>query len=334
MATVRSALVTAWYRGSWWLLFLRPLEFLFRALAALRYGFYRSGVRRAWRAPKPLVVVGNITVGGTGKTPVVIALIEHLQAQGLNPGVVSRGYGATAGIYPHAVTAASTAADCGDEPLLIYQRTACPCVVAPDRVQAVQHLLANFNVDIVVSDDGLQHYALARDMEIAVLDEHRRLGNGFCLPAGPLREPAKRLRRVDYTLYRGSDDPLVGVTYRYQALVNLQSSETVAISPDRLGRDVHAYAAIGQPAQFFDELRNCGFTLDTHVFPDHHRYSYEDFSGTEDKPVIMTEKDAVKCRGLAGDNAWYVKISAQLPSAVKDAVVTLAQSAQPTQSTV
>ena len=324
MALEQSALVAAWYRGSLWLTLLRPLEFLFRALAMLRRGLYRWGFKSSWRSPKPVVVVGNITVGGTGKTPVVIALVEYLQANGLNPGVVSRGYGATNGIFPYAVNALSSAADCGDESLLIYRRTGCPCVVSPARASAVQHLLANFDVDIVLCDDGLQHYALARDLEIAVLDEERGVGNGWCLPAGPLREPPRRLNEVDYILYRGSEDAKNGVPYIAESLVNLSSGESLAISPEQLGEEVHAVAGIGQPSQFFQSLERAGFRVTGHTFGDHHKFVAEDFAQLLGKPIIMTEKDAVKCHDLVDTQAWYVRISARLPQAVKKAVLDLA----------
>jgi len=324
MAGVQSALVAAWYRGSWWLVLLRPLEFLFRSLAAIRRGLFLWGFKSVWRSPGPVVVVGNITVGGTGKTPVVIALVEYLQAQGVKPGVVSRGYGAARGEYPYLVTDQSSAADCGDEPLLIYRRTACPCAVAPDRVLAVQHLQDNFDVDIVLCDDGLQHYALARDLEIAVMDSQRRVGNGYCLPAGPLREPVARLKQIDHVLLRGSEDALKGVSYVVETLVNLHSGEERQVSPDELECDIHAVAGIGQPSQFFDMLDERGFSAERHVFADHHIYSPDDFSPLGGKAIIMTEKDAVKCRELAGANAWYLKISARLPEAVTHAVLQLA----------
>ena len=208
MAGAESALVTAWYQGAWWLYFLRPLEFFFRCVVALRKALYHTGFVKQFTPSKPVVVVGNITVGGTGKTPIVLALIEYLQSEGIRPGLVSRGYGASRSIFPHSVSQCSTAEDCGDEALLIYQRTSCPCVVSPLRVEAVRQLLSDFDVDVILSDDGLQHYALARHMEIAVLDEKRRIGNGFCLPAGPLREPASRLKNVDYVLYRGASSQI------------------------------------------------------------------------------------------------------------------------------
>ncbi|MBE9538869.1 MAG: tetraacyldisaccharide 4'-kinase, partial [Proteobacteria bacterium] len=190
----------------------------------------------------------------------------------------------------------------------------------------VQYLLEKYDVDIVLCDDGLQHYALARDMEIVVMDEQRRMGNGWCLPAGPLREPEKRLKQVDHILYRGSEDPQHGVSYRSQALVNLLSAEEIPLSPTQLGARVHALAGIGQPEQFFAGLERQGFTLCTHSFADHHSYSAEDFVQFIGKPIIMTEKDAVKCRQFVQRDAWYLKISAQLPDTVKTSVLNLAKS--------
>lgn len=329
MALEHSGLVAAWYNGSWWPVLLRPMEFLFRGVVATRRALFRAGLKAVWRCPKPVVIVGNITVGGTGKTPVVIALVEYLQGRGIKPGVVSRGYGATRGIFPRTVTGQSNAHDCGDEPLLIHRRTACPCVVAPDRVRAVQHLLDQFDIDIVLCDDGLQHYSLDRDMEIVVMDEQRRVGNGWCLPAGPLREPVSRLQRVDHVLYRGSTDPQRGVSYRTESLVNLLTGEEISFSPGQLGSSIHALAGIGQPSQFFSGLEQVGFTITRHVFADHYRYTADDFGHLLGKPIIMTEKDAVKCRDYVDADAWYLKISAQLPEAVKKSVLDLARTTNP-----
>jgi tetraacyldisaccharide 4'-kinase len=321
----QSELVTAWYTGAWWLWLLRPLEILFRCLVALRKGLYQQGILASYRPVKPVVVVGNITLGGTGKTPVVIALVEALQALGIQPGVVSRGYGGSAARYPYVVTDTSTVADCGDEPLLIYRRTGCPCVVAPSRPDAVCTLLEQYAIDVVLSDDGLQHYALCRDLEVAIVDAQAGYGNGFCLPAGPLREPVSRLQSVDYVLSRGSDDPACGVRYEPDCLVNLATGEERAASPESIGKSVYAVAGIGQPAQFFRTMEALGFQLEQQVFPDHYAYRQADFSELGDKPILMTEKDAVKCKEFASDNAWYLRINACLPQALTEAVVALAR---------
>jgi tetraacyldisaccharide 4'-kinase len=325
--TAEPALVTAWYAGAVWLWLLRPLELLYRLFILLRRWSFRTGLRTVYRAPVPVVVVGNITVGGTGKTPVVIALVEALQARGLRPGVVSRGYGAASGaVYPHRVGATSSAAECGDEPLLIYQRTGAPCVVAPDRPAAVRALLAAAPVDLVLCDDGLQHYALDRDFEIALLDAQRLLGNGFCLPAGPLREPARRLREVDWLLYRGGKDADTGAHYVSDGLLPLLT--TNASPPPAPGAAVHAVAGIGQPAQFFASVEAMGYRVSGHSFADHHAFVPGDFAKLSDRPVIMTEKDAVKCRAFAdlggtGATLWYLKISARLPAALVDRIAAL-----------
>jgi len=195
--------------------------------------------------------------------------------------------------------------------------------VAPHRVSAVQYLLDRFDIDVVLCDDGLQHYALERDMEIVVMDEQRRVGNGWCIPAGPLREPVRRLQQVDHILYRGSADPERGVSYRSENLVNIRTGEQVPLSPDQLGSNIHAVAGIGQPEQFFAGLEHLGFKLTRHVFGDHHNFTADDFVHLQGKPIIMTEKDAVKCREFVKTGAWYLKISAQLPEAVKASVLGL-----------
>jgi tetraacyldisaccharide 4'-kinase len=326
MNPLREKLVRAWYRGSRWLYLLRPLEVLFRWVAALRRALYRYGLLNIYRAPVPVVVVGNITVGGTGKTPVVISLVESLQHEGVRVGVISRGYGASGLASPHRVDAGSTVRQCGDEALVIHRRTGCPCVVAPSRAAAAVALLAQEQVDLLISDDGLQHYALERDLEIALLDSERDIGNGFCLPAGPLREPLARLQNVDYVLCRNGTDPEQAVHYTAAGLVNLASGEQRTAEPAALSGDIQAVAGLGQPAQFFDSLRRLGFNTLDHQFPDHHCYTDADFTGITGKPIIMTEKDAVKCVGLAGNDAWYLKISAQVPQAVTRAVIALARS--------
>ena len=321
-----SGLEAAWYRGSPWLWLLLPLEVLFRSVAAMRRWFYRSGLLSTYRAARPVVVVGNITVGGTGKTPVIIALVEALQAQGLNPGVVSRGYGASGDQFPHLVTSASNARQCGDEPLLIYRRTGVPCAVDPDRGRAVRALVEAHPVDLVLCDDGLQHYALQRDYEIALLDAQRGTGNGHCLPMGPLREPASRLGSVDRVLYRGSDNVTSGVGYRPVAWISVATGEERPLATFNDVEEAGAVVGIGQPNQFFATLEQLGIAFTRHVFPDHHQYVEEDFAPLGARTILMTEKDAVKCGNLAGPDAWYLRIDAQVPKEVVDEVAALARS--------
>ena len=323
MTSQGGGIEAAWYRGDRWLWMLRPLEWVFRLLSRLRRALYRANILGSYRAPLPVVVVGNITVGGTGKTPVVIALVEALQARGINPGVVSRGYGATGKVFPHILGPGSDAVQCGDEPLLIYRRTAAPCVVDPVRKRAAAAMLEHYTVDLLISDDGLQHYALQRDLEIAVVDAARLLGNGYCLPAGPLREPASRLETVDHVLYRGSDDAFNGVRYRPTAWINLDSGEERQVGAFKEAADVHALAGIGQPQQFFALLNELGIAFQPRVFADHHTYTATDFSGLAGQTILMTEKDAVKCGALAGPDAWYLRIDAHLPEAVVEAVAAL-----------
>jgi len=326
MSARDGGLEAAWYRGAPWLWLLLPLEGLFRLVAAVRRGLYRRGLLPSYRAPRPVVVVGNITVGGTGKTPVIIALVEALKARGLHPGVVSRGYGASGDEFPHRVSASSTAAQCGDEPLLIYQRTGVPCAVDPDRAAAVKALLAADSVDVVLADDGLQHYALQRDYELALLDAHRGTGNGHCLPVGPLREPVSRLDSVNRVLYRGGSDADSCVNYRPVAWVNLVSAEERPLPAFTGTEDTLAMAGIGQPAQFFASLESLGIGFEEKTFPDHHQYVAQDFAPFRERIILMTEKDAVKCRPLAGPDAWYLRIDASLPQVVVEEIAALARS--------
>lgn len=324
-----SRLERAWYEGAFWLCLLWPLEWLFRGAVALRRTLYRRGILRSYRAGVPVVVVGNITVGGTGKTPVVVALVEALQAAGLRPGVVSRGYGGNAPTYPHRLSDISRAGDAGDEPLLVYQRTGAPVVVDPLRARAVQAL--EQEVDIVICDDGLQHYALARDYEIAVLDAARGLGNGHCLPAGPLREPPARLAAVDALLRRGSDSPQEGVRYALDGVHRLDGGDHLPLDAFVAGGQCHAVAGIGQPQQFFDTLAAAGLEFAEHRFGDHHDFTAADFRGMAGQRIIMTEKDAVKCRAALPaqqlGEAWYLRIAAQLPRDLVDQVVAIARRA-------
>ncbi len=324
-----STLVKAWYHGAPWLWLLRPLEWIYRAVTAVRRAAYARGWLKVYRCPRPVVIVGNITAGGTGKTPVVVTLVEALQAAGLRPGVVARGYGGRAPSYPFVVDASSDPRDCGDEPLLIHVITACPVVVDPDRTAAARTLVEQFDVDLVISDDGLQHYALARDFELVLVDAERGLGNGWCLPAGPLRESAARLGSVDAVLYRGGSQPGAAFSYEPTELTRLVDGERCALNPEDIGSEVYAVAGIGQPEQFFAMLEAAGFTLRRSPFPDHHRFTPADFKDLTGLPIIMTEKDAVKCRGFAGPGAWSLGIRVDLPPAIVEAVRQVASADNP-----
>ncbi len=293
-------------------LLLAPLSLLFGLVAGTRRLAYRLGLRRVRRFPVPVIVVGNISVGGTGKTPLVIWLAEYLRQRGWNPGIVSRGYGGRAQHWPQQVRADSDTNSVGDEAVLLAAATGCPVCVGPDRPAAVEALLAHAGVDLVLSDDGMQHYALGRDLEIAVIDGVRRLGNRLLLPAGPLREPASRLGRVDMVVVNGGT-PAAG-----EYAMKLAQPTLASLRDDRpgdlrdfVGRRVHAVAGVGNPQRFFDLLSRLGIAVEPHPYPDHHAFEAADLQFDPPLPVLMTEKDAVKCRRLACRDCWVVRVRAQ-----------------------
>lgn len=300
----------------WW---TRPLAALYGAVTAARRAMYRCGWLRSERLPTPVIVVGNIVAGGAGKTPLAIALVEALRARGFKPGVVSRGYGGAARM-PMLLGAQPDPAIAGDEPALIRLRTGAPVAIGAKRAEAARLLLPE-GVDVIIADDGLQHYALARDVEICVVDGVRRFGNGRLLPAGPLREPASRLRGADFIVCNGGDAhdgeiPMRLVLGDAMDFATLATSSLVAFA----GTRVHAVAGIGHPPRFFDALRALGIDAVAHPFPDHHRYAATDLAFSDGLPVLMTEKDAVKCRALARDGWWSVPVRAELSTAFFDAV--------------
>ncbi len=269
-----------------------------------------------------MVVVGNIAVGGTGKTPLVVWLVRCLREHGYRPGVLCSGYGGTGGDWPRHVREDSDPAEVGDEAVLVAKRGGCPVVAGRDRVAAARSLLHRSDCDIVVSDDGLQHYRLARDLEIAVLDGLRRHGTGWCLPAGPLREPVSRLESVDFVVAKGSARAgeyrmdLAGRTLRLAADDSIEvDAAALAATP------VHAVAGIGNPASFFGCLRGLGLRIVPREFPDHHPFSAGDIEFPDDRPVIMTEKDAVKCRGFARERHWYLPVDAEVDPAFESDLI-------------
>ncbi|WP_010429264.1 tetraacyldisaccharide 4'-kinase [Enterobacter mori] len=293
---------------------LLPLSWLYGLVSGAIRLMYRLGLKRAWRAPVPVVVVGNLTAGGNGKTPVVIWLVEQLQKRGIRPGVVSRGYGGKATHYPLLLTADTTTAEAGDEPVLIYQRTGVPVAVSPVRSDAVQALLAGHAVDIIITDDGLQHYALARDKEIVVIDGVRRFGNGWRLPAGPMRERASRLQSVDAVIVNGGQAKPGEIPMHLQPgmAVNLLTGERKAV--EQLSALV-AMAGIGHPPRFFATLEQCGARPEKRVPLADHQALVEgqvDALTVPGQSLIMTEKDAVKCRAFAKENWWYLPVDAEL----------------------
>lgn len=322
MSGLSERLVRDWYSGSPWLWLLLPLALLFGVLTGLRRLAFRRGWLPSQKMPVPVIVVGNITVGGTGKTPLVAALVAQLRAAGYHPGIASRGYGGEPPSQPWTVTANTDVAQCGDEPLLLARRTAAPVVIDRDRVSACRALVEQHGCDVIVTDDGLQHYRLQRDIEIVVVDGERGLGNGHLLPMGPLREPRGRLRRADYVVLNGaastpSSAALGGIemTLAPARWVSLASAETVAVDSWSLSKRVHAIAGIGNPRRFFATLRGLGFEVSAHAFPDHHAYRAGDLDFGDDQPLLMTEKDAVKCQSLAQDKPWwYLAVDADLPA--------------------
>jgi tetraacyldisaccharide 4'-kinase len=295
---------------------LAPLSWLYRGGMAVRRFLYRCGVLPVHRLPVPVIVVGNLTVGGTGKTPLIIWLAGYLKTLGYRPGIVSRGYGGRFSDKVQQVRPDSDPDLVGDEPVVIARRTGCPVAVARQRHLAARGLVDYAGCDIILCDDGLQHLALGRDIEIAVIDGVRRFGNGFCLPAGPLRESSHRLHSVHMVVTNGR--PLRGehvMEYRALALRALGEAGRMEPMESWRGRSVHAVAGIGNPPRFFALLRHHGLAVIPHEFPDHHRYRASDLRFGDDLPVVMTEKDAVKCERFAGPDYWYVPITAALGSA-------------------
>lgn len=314
--TLAEVLQAGWYgkgRLPWW---SYPLSGLYGAVVAIRRALYRAGVLRAVRLSRPVIVVGNITVGGTGKTPLTLALVEALRARGYRPGVVSRGYGGTRR-EPMLLDEAPNPSEVGDEPCLL-RLSGVPVAIGRDRPAAAQ-LLVDHGCDVLIADDGLQHYRLARDVEICVIDGERRFGNALLLPAGPMREPPRRLEAVDFRVCNGGD-PQAGEVMMMlrggsvRALVDGHEEAIARFS----GTRVHAVAAIGHPHRFFASLEAQGIEVIAHSFDDHHAFVPADLAFGDDLPVLMTEKDAVKCRAFVKAEWWSVPVKAELPAAFYD----------------
>ena len=313
-----SGLERHWYRLTPLHLLLIPASLIFGVLAAARRALYRAGLLHSERLPVPVVVVGNITVGGAGKTPLTLALAQQFVEQGMHPLIVSRGHGGDTA-QPSAVSPDSDPAQVGDEPLLMSRRGLCPVWVGRDRAAAARAgLQENPQCDLVLCDDGLQHYRLQRDVEIAVIDGMRGFGNGWLLPAGPLREPASRLRRVDAVVINGGD----AVPGQYAMQLEGASFQNL-LDPDRtveashfIASKNHAVAGIGNPQRFFSHLESLGILCTPHSFPDHHPYRAEDLAFEDGDAILLTEKDAVKCAPFADARYWMLRVEARTDPAL------------------
>jgi tetraacyldisaccharide 4'-kinase len=305
---------------------LLPLTFIFAVVSCCRRLAFKFGLFESFKVPVPVVVVGNIGIGGNGKTPVTLYLVEQLTQKGIRVGVVSRGYGSKAPYYPYQINADSTAEQAGDEPLLIFQRSGIPVVIGSDRVKGCE-LLVEQGCKIIIADDGLQHYRLKRDFEFVVVDGKRLFGNGLLLPAGPLRETKNRMTQVDCIIVNGDSAWQQQVEHTTPLLVNMQLSankvvnvktgvsiELTSFLAENLASDkqIGALAGIGHPSRFFNTLEQYGFTLAmTQSFIDHQAFSAEDLQQfPSDMPLLMTEKDAVKCASFAEENCWYLPVDA------------------------
>jgi tetraacyldisaccharide 4'-kinase len=313
-ALLTELLESSWYGRSRWSLLLLPLAWVFGLLAAIRRLAYRLGIFKVVRASIPVIVVGNISVGGTGKTPVVGWLVNRLKESGYSPAIVSRGYGGQKFTQAHLLSTSSQAAEVGDEPLLLQQLTGCPVAVCTDRAAAVALVAAN-GADVVISDDGLQHYRMHRDVEIVVIDGQRGFGNGFLLPAGPLREPVSRLQSVEAVLINQGSGKIPGFHFclRQQGAISLDGGSHRDLK-DFADREVWAIAGIGNPQRFYNELREAGLIVHEIAVPDHGTVSIEALLANKKLPVFMTAKDAVKYTAREGQELWYVPVDLDIDS--------------------
>lgn len=312
-----SILDRIWYENSWLKWLLWPLSVGYACVMKGRAACYRRQWFHATQMPVPVIVVGNLTVGGTGKTPFCIALSQYLKTQGYRPGLVSRGYGGRAINTPQIVTVDSDPDDVGDEPVLLVKKTGCPMVVGKNRVAAAHRLLNEYDCDVIVSDDGLQHYALKRNFEIVIVDAIRGLGNGLCLPAGPLREPASRIHSVDRVVSNHSSDMMIHVGVPYSLLDTQQT-----ITPEMIEmQQMIAIAGIANPQRFFTALSDRGFIFTTQIFPDHHIFSESDLKSFDANIVMMTEKDAVKFDKFADARCYALPIEVKLSEKLLNSII-------------
>jgi tetraacyldisaccharide 4'-kinase len=306
----RDTLINSWSKPNLLTLLLWPVSQIYRSLYWLRTKLYNIDFFKRYKASVPVIVVGNLTVGGTGKTPLVIYLVERLRAAGYTPGVISRGYGSAAPLFPFHVGLETSVAEAGDEPFLIVNRTAAPLVIGPNRGESIDALLAKHAVDVIISDDGLQHLALQRDIELCLLDKTSPQNNRNLLPAGPYRESLSRLSSVDFVINHGGSEG--------EHIMHLVAGEPASLLPDKgpllfdAKEPIHAMAGIGNPQRFFDTCDSLDYQFTAHAFPDHHDFTADDINFGDSLNVLMTEKDAVKCKNFALRKHWYLPVNAKL----------------------
>ena len=323
----------AWLMRRWYgdgpIGFLIPLAGLFVLVSGVRRWCYRHGILRVAKLPVPVIVVGNIAVGGSGKTPFAIWLAQALTHLGYHPGIITRGYGGKSTHWPLLITSQTDPHMAGDEAVLLASRTRVPVCAAPDRVKAAHCLLRHSNVDVIISDDGLQHYRLGRDVSVILLGGAGWQGNGWRLPAGPLRESKQHLREADLVICKSVTDPgpaspeasAFPMRLTLEDAVNLMDESRLPLVKFA-GQRVHAVAGIGQPQQFFASLAHRGLQVDGHALPDHAPLSGSDLNFADGLPVLMTEKDAIKCRGRRLPNCWYVPATAEFTGQDADRILT------------
>ena len=304
------------------LFLLKPLSWLFGVVVTGRRYLYQMGVIPTYHSKLPVIVVGNITVGGTGKTPCVISLVKALCSYHMKPAVITRGYGGSKTLTdPTRVRSDHLAADVGDEALLLANALSVPVIACKHRKRALQFIEQTTKCNVVISDDGLQHYQMGRTLEIALVDETRQFGNGFLLPAGPLREYPSRLKSVDYILnHTASPKGDVDVTLKKIQWVNVEDPSIYLPLDYFAGQKAHAIAAIGHPQRFFKVLRELGIEITEHAFKDHYRFIPHDLNFKDSLPLLMTEKDAIKCSAIARENWWYLQVEMVITDQILQAI--------------
>lgn len=304
-----------WYGGGRVGWFAKLGEKIFTAVVASRTKAYAMGLCKTHHFKVPVIVVGNITAGGGGKTPMVIWMVKHLKSLGYKPGIVSRGYGGKRKVEPMFVTPNANPVASGDEPLLMAKKTQAPVMVGKDRVKAIKSLIQNYPVNIVIADDGLQHLAMGRDAEIVMLDAKWRTGNHRMIPAGPLREPLERLNSVDLVVFKGFIEKQHHYEFAIECIHQLNHTKVIKDVAEFRNQKVIAMAGIANPDSFFSILAAAGMAIIKQPLPDHHVISEADFEAHESKPIFITEKDAVKCEHMHHDNVWVVKMKVEMPEA-------------------